>query len=53
MYSVNNAEKPSHGILFEVEELLMAIRKDLGHSNKGISRGKILSLFVNDINEYL
>lgn len=35
------------GVLIMVEDLLLAIRKDLGHKNKNVSRGKILGLFVN------
>lgn len=52
-YSIQNSDNPSFSMLFEVEKLLMAIRKDLGHGNKGIARGKILGLFVNDIDEYI
>jgi hypothetical protein len=37
------------GVLIMVEDLLLAIRKDLGHKNKNVSRGKILGLFVNDL----
>ena len=29
------------------------IRKDLGHKNRGLKRGDILSLFVNDIDTIL
>ena len=39
--------------LFAVEDLLLAIRKDLGHKNKGITRGRILRLFVNDLPDSL
>ena len=52
-YSIQNSDNPSFNMLFEVEKLLIAIRKDLGHSNKGIARGKILGLFVNDIEDYI
>lgn len=47
----NSQEKQenSYKILFMVEDLLLAIRKDLGHANKKISRGKILGLFINDL----
>lgn len=53
MNSIANAGKTNSGILFEVEELLLAIRKDLGHSNKGLVKGKILSTFINDIDTLL
>lgn len=44
-------QKPTSTILFRVEDLLIAIRKDLGH--KMVKRGKILGLFINDIENYL
>jgi hypothetical protein len=39
--------------MFIYEELVKSIRKDLGHKNKGIEKGDILALFVNDIDKYL
>lgn len=48
-FAVRNLENPSHQLLFEVENLLLAIRKDLGHANTGVTRGKILELFINDL----
>ncbi|RUQ29197.1 MAG: hypothetical protein EKK68_12980 [Candidatus Competibacteraceae bacterium] len=45
----NENKEDSYKILFIVEDLLLAIRKDLGHANKKISRGKILGLFINDL----
>jgi hypothetical protein len=56
MMSIENAEGKSenpYDVLFMVEDLLLAIRKDLGHKNKNISRGKILGLFVNDLQNEL
>ena len=35
------------------ESLILAIRKDLGHKNKGLVAGDILALFLNDIEEHL
>jgi hypothetical protein len=56
MTSIENADgkdESPYKVLYMVEDLLLAIRKDLGHSNKNISRGKILGLFVNDMpNEF-
>lgn len=52
-YTVNNADNPNLEILFEIEKLLLAIRRDLGHSNKDVTEGKILGLFVNDIDDYM
>ena len=40
-------------ILFLTEKLLFAIRRDLGHKNKNLKKGDILSIFVNDIEKYL
>lgn len=40
-------------VMFVYEDLLRAIRKDLGHKNKGLNTGKILSLFVTDIAKYV
>ncbi len=40
-------------ILFIYENLLLEIRKDLGHKNTNLKRGMILSLTVNDIDKYL
>jgi Zn-dependent protease with chaperone function len=43
----------SEKTLFGYETLLMEIRKDLGHGNKGFRKGTLLGLFVNDIDKYL
>lgn len=43
----------SYQILFEVETLLLAIRKDLGHANKKLSKGSVLGLFVNDLDKVI
>ena len=39
--------------MFVYEELILAIRRDLGHKNKGLLPGNILSLFINDIDQHL
>ena len=39
--------------LFVYKNLLLEIRKDLGHKNKNFKRGTLLGLFVNDIDQYL
>ena len=52
MESIQSEEQgTTSNILFKVEDLLIAVRKDLGH--KKVKRGKILGLFVNDIEKYL
>ncbi len=43
----------NENILFVAETLFLAIRKDLGHKNNGLTKGKLLGLFVNDIEKYL
>jgi len=40
-------------ILLIYENLLLEIRKDLGHKNTNLKKGMILSLTVNDIDRYL
>lgn len=36
-----------------MENLLLSIRKDMGHNNKSLKQGDILSLFINDLDEVL
>ena len=36
-------------LLIALTDLMLAIRKDLGHKNKSVSRRTILSLFINDL----
>jgi hypothetical protein len=40
-------------MLFLYENLLMEIRKDLGHKNQGFKKGTLLGLFVNDIDKHV
>jgi hypothetical protein len=47
-----NGENQGFQVLFQVENLLIAIRKDLGHKNVGFKKGTILGLFINDIQDY-
>jgi|GEM_PF-2200915 len=37
--------------LLALDALLLAIRKDIGHSNKQLESGSILKTFVNDFKE--
>lgn len=46
-------ESNSVDLIFEFEKLFLAMRKDLGHSNRGLRRGDVLSLFVKDITQYV
>jgi hypothetical protein len=51
-YSSMNAaqSQTTTTVLEDYEKFILAIRKDLGHKNKGIQQGDILRLFVNDMN---
>ncbi|MBE9610072.1 hypothetical protein [Chitinilyticum piscinae] len=51
----NSIKGESSGItiMFDIENLLLAIRQDLGHPNKGLTKGKILGLFINDIHDHI
>lgn len=51
-HSINDSNVPL-GILFDIEDILLAIRRDLGHPNKNVKKGKILGLFINDIHEHI
>ncbi len=44
--------RPHEGI-FLYEDLILAIRRDLGHRNKGLATGDILAIFVNDVDSNL
>lgn len=48
-----NSDGSGLAVMFEIERLLLAIRKDLGHENKGLVPGKVLGLFINDIHEHI
>jgi hypothetical protein len=44
---------PPLDYMFMMEDLLTAIRKDLGHSGGGITKGDLLGLYINDIDDHL
>ena len=46
-----NSKDDPFAILRSVEDLLIAIRKDLGHKHKNIKRGEILRLYITDLPE--
>ena len=52
-FIVNRAEDQPAEVLFAYENLVATIRSDLGHKNKDLKRGDVLSLFINDIDQYL
>lgn len=39
--------------LFLMENVIFAIRSDMGHSNRGLKQGDLLTLFINDMEKVL
>jgi len=48
-YRKNADDKTDNRVLFYLEELLFAIREDVGHDNEDLTKGDLLSLFINDM----
>ena len=48
-YNLIKTEPTSAKAILKMEDFFKCLRKDLGISNRGIKRGAIVSLFVNDI----
>ncbi|MGD0032842.1 hypothetical protein SLT67_15880 [Paenibacillus illinoisensis] len=46
---VNEENPDTMKTMLQMEQLLIAIRKDTGHKNKEHKRGDILKLFINDV----
>ncbi|WP_126425183.1 hypothetical protein [Brevibacillus marinus] len=42
------SSKDPYVVLKELEKLLLAIRKDVGHKNKNLKEGVLLSMFIKD-----
>ena len=40
-------------MMHSYENIIYAIRKDLGHRNDGLNKGDLLRLFINDYDEFL
>jgi len=51
--NLTEEEIESGVILFQFEELLKVIRKDMGQSNAGLKKGDVLRLFVTDIDKFI
>lgn len=53
--SVGGHDAPHHSyrLMLRYEEVVTAIRRDLGHRNFGLKPGDVLGLFVNDVDEVL
>lgn len=47
------SEERNLEVLVALENFLLAVRKDLGHSNEGLTTGDLLHVFVNDAKEKL
>lgn len=52
-FRVNTQSDDKYAVLFSVEDMLLAIREDMGHSNAKLKRGELLSVFINDIEPIL
>lgn len=50
-FSMNDGDP--NALVFEMEKLFFAIRKDMGHKNAGLRRGDILRIFTPDIEQHL
>ncbi len=50
--AVNPSTQDPIAALRNLENLLFAFRKDVGHTNKNIKKGDLLSMFINDIDLY-
>lgn len=46
------SQEPDASTLYELEALLLSIRSDLGHRNKGLEDGDLLGLWVNDVGDW-
>jgi hypothetical protein len=40
-------------LMFALEDFFYAVREDLGHDNINLTKGDILSMFINDVKNYL
>jgi hypothetical protein len=40
-------------LMFGFEDVLLTIRRDVGHANAGLTRGDLLALWINDVDEAL
>ncbi|MGP8299828.1 hypothetical protein ACTPOK_18235 [Streptomyces inhibens] len=51
--SAASTESETEAALFELEKLLIAIRRDYGHKGQMVKEGDLLGLFINDAHELL
>jgi hypothetical protein len=50
---LGNSNTSSVQTVLAIEKLLLAIRADVGHRNKNLKTGDLLSIFINDLDEFL
>jgi hypothetical protein len=52
--SQGSADKAQQiALILGFEKVLLAVRADIGHANKGLAKGDLLSVFVTDIDKYI
>lgn len=51
--ATQEGHEPNPVPLLAFEQLLLAMRRDLGHENKGLKQADLLRLYIVDIDEYL
>ncbi|MGW2789499.1 hypothetical protein ACWC9H_06185 [Streptomyces sp. NPDC001251] len=51
--TVASTEAETEAALFELEKLLIAIRRDYGHKGQAVKEGDLLGLFITDAQELL
>jgi hypothetical protein len=45
----SQADPSGLALAYQLEQVLFAIRRDIGHRNSGLRRGSLLALFINDL----
>lgn len=50
---MNSAPADTREATFLIEDLVLAIRRDVGHNNRGLTEGDILTIFINDVDTIL
>lgn len=51
--SGNETEKGNNLTMLRFEEIILAMRKDLGHKNKNLKNHELLKCFINDLDNHL
>lgn len=53
LINYNPNDDKTFGAMFELENLLLSIRKDIGHKSKKVNKGDLLGLFINDVDKHI